>query len=194
LEYYPDDSELINNLKKGDVATFDTLFSKYSGKLYAFGIKYLKSKPEAEELVQSVFMKIWENAGNLKVELSFKSFLFTIAYNEISNIYRKRKYQDDFIKESLSISGETSSETEESIDYKSLLDRIQEITARLPDKQRTAFKKSREEGKATREIAKEMGLSPGTVDNYISESLKYIRKMLGKDNMAIILFFYLFLN
>jgi DNA-directed RNA polymerase specialized sigma24 family protein len=55
------DIELIERLSKGDLEAFDAIYSKYSGTLYAFGLKYLRSADDAEELVQSVFLKIWEN-------------------------------------------------------------------------------------------------------------------------------------
>ena len=64
----PGDNELVERLQKGDVEAFDLIYDKYSGKLYAFGLKYLRSMTEAEELVQSVFLKLWENHINLKKE------------------------------------------------------------------------------------------------------------------------------
>jgi len=57
---------------------FNTLYKEYSGRLYRFAFGYLKSEEEAEELVQEVFTIIWEKRADLKEELSFKSFLFTI--------------------------------------------------------------------------------------------------------------------
>jgi RNA polymerase sigma-70 factor (ECF subfamily) len=59
LNSIPDDIELVERLQKGDVEAFDLIYEKYSGKLYAFGLKYLQSTAEAEELVQAVFLKIW---------------------------------------------------------------------------------------------------------------------------------------
>ena len=86
------ENELVEKLRKGDIHAFDQVYGKYAPKLYAFSYKYLKSKEESEELVQSVFLKVWENQQNLKKDTSFKSFLFTIAYNEICNIFRQRSY------------------------------------------------------------------------------------------------------
>ena len=162
-----DDIELVERLQKGEVEAFDSIYNKYSGKLYAFGLKYLRSKAEAEELVQSVFLKVWENYKNLKKESSFKSYLFTIAYNEICNLFRKRNYRQKFINDTLYENTQTSYEIETSIDCQSVLDQVQQIIDKLPEKQKIIFLKSRHEGKSTKEIAEEIGLSPGTVDNYI---------------------------
>ncbi len=184
LKLVSDDTILVEKLCKGDVEAFDLLYEKYSGKLYAFGLKYLRSVDEAEELVQSVFLKLWENYRILKTETSFKSYIFTIAYNEICNLFRKRNYQQKFIIEALYENASSSSETEESIDYQSDLDRVSKIVEKLTERQRTIFMKSRYEGKTTKEIANELNLSPGTVDNYISSTLKLIRSRLQSDELA----------
>jgi hypothetical protein len=77
---FPSDIDLVEKLQKGDVEAFDLIYEKYSGKLYTFGLKYLRSASEAEELVQSVFLKLWEKHKDLKIELSFNSYLFAIGY------------------------------------------------------------------------------------------------------------------
>lgn len=186
------DDKLIDRLRKGDVDAFDGIYHRYAGKLFAFSLKYLKSKEEAEELVQSVFLKLWENQTTLKKETSFKSYLFTIAYNEICNLFRKRKYQQNFIENTIFEKPQASTEIESQIEYRSVLEQVEQIIAQLPEKQRSVFLKSRQEGKSTKEIAEELGLSRGTVDNYISESLKFIRANLNDKHIALMLFVYLF--
>lgn len=187
------DNELIEKLRIGDVEAFDLVYHRYAGKLYAFSLKYLKSKEEAEELVQSVFLKVWENQKNIKKDTSFKSYLFTIAYNEICNLFRRRKYQQNFFDKSMIGNPEASVETEDQIDFQFVSEQVEQIISRLPEKQKTIFLKSRQEGKSTKEIADELGLSPGTVDNYISESLKFIRTNLKDNQFSLLLFISLFI-
>jgi RNA polymerase sigma-70 factor (ECF subfamily) len=85
-----------------------------------------------------------------------------------------------------------STETEEQINYHFTLEQLNEIIAKLPGRQRTIFLKSRIDGKSNKEIATELGISSGTVDNYISESLKFIRSHLEDKNFALMLFLALF--
>ena len=188
----PNDIVLVENLQKGSIDAFDLLYEKYSGKLYSFGLKYLRSTDEAEELVQSVFLKIWENHKILRKESSFKSYLFTIAYNDICKLFRKRNYNKKFIEETLYENNQHSTQSEESIDYQSVLARVRHIVDKLPERQRKIFEMSRFEGKSTKEISEEIGLSPGTIDNYISKSLKFIRSRLYNENLAVVLSFFLF--
>lgn len=171
------DDELITRLHKDDIRAFELIYSRYAVNLYRFALKYLRSEDEAQEMVQSVFVKIWDLRKKIKTDTSFKSFIFTIAYNNMCKLFRKRKYNKEFVNEILYLN-QPSSETEQTIDYKSLIDSMEKIIEKLPEKQKTIFIKSRYEGKSTKEIAEDVGLSPGTVDNYISASINFIKSKL----------------
>ena len=177
------DYDLVKGLQKGDVDDFDILYERYSGRLYFFCMKYLRSHEDSEDLVQSVFLKIWGNRKGLLKECSFKSYIFTITINDIRKTFRKRSYEKRFINEILLDKSLETLTFEESIDYQSVLQRIQEIIKNLPERQKVIFEMSRFEGKSTKVIAKELNLAPGTVDNYISEVLKIIRKKVQKEEM-----------
>jgi RNA polymerase sigma-70 factor (ECF subfamily) len=92
------ESLLVRNLSKSNLLAFNTLYKEYSGRLYRFAIGYLKSQTEAEELVQDVFRIIWEKRADLKEELSFKSFLFHIAFNIIRKHFRTKSYLLEYFK------------------------------------------------------------------------------------------------
>jgi len=77
---------MIALLQKGSIVAFEGLFEQYSQKLYRFSFSYLKSESESEDVVQEVFLKIWENRPSLKTGTSFQSYLFTIAFNSIKNV------------------------------------------------------------------------------------------------------------
>jgi RNA polymerase sigma-70 factor (family 1) len=179
----PTDFELVTRLQKDDAKAFDLIYSKYAVNLYRFSLKYLKSEDEAEELVQSVFVKIWEIRKSIKTDTSFKSFIFTITYNDMCKLFRKRKYHQEFIKEALYTNDIITTMTEDRIVFGSVLNRVEKIINKLPERQKAVFIKSRHEGKSTKEIAEEVGLTPGTVDNYISDSLKLIKSKLKSESI-----------
>ncbi len=187
------DIELVTSLQADNIEAFDLIYERYSKRLYSFGLKYLKSNAEAEELVQSVFLKVWENRKILKKELSFKSYLFTIAYNDICKFFRKLHYQNQFIDEVQYENAQASSYAEESIDFKSVLGRVEKMIDTLPERQKIIFRKSRIEGLSTKEIAEELKLAPGTIDNYISEALKGLRDKIQKEDILLVLFTTLFI-
>lgn len=156
-----------------------------------FGLKYLRNKEDAEGLVQGVFLKVWEHRKKLKTGTSFQSYLFTVAYHDICNIFRRRLLERQF-KEKLAteLSGNMV-KPDESADYRSVLAQVDSLIEQMPEQQKTVFLKSRKEGLSSKEIAAEMNLAPGTVDNYISAAIKFIRLRLSNESLAVLLFLYL---
>lgn len=188
METLPTDADLVRNLRGGDVKAFDLIYMRYAARLHAFGRKYLRSQDEAEELVQSVFLKVWEKRSTLEDSLSFKSFLFTIAYHDICKQFRNRKYSRELAARLQLENSTASHDAERQLEYASLLEKVDRLVARLPEKQRAIFLKSRKEGKSAREIAAELGLSPGSVDNYNSATLRYLRTHLKTEGVPVLLF------
>src|SRR6056297_582192 len=177
------DSELLIKLRKGDIEAFDQVFKKYGDRLFGFALSYLKSKEETEGLVQNVFLKLWENHKKLKQDSSLKSYLFTIAYHEMCQIFRKKQIHEKFLKEKIT-SIDSATDLEKMLEYKATLEQVEKLINKLPEKQRLIFIKSRNEGKSSKEIAKEMNLAPGTVDNLISLALKFLRQHLSDSNFG----------
>jgi RNA polymerase sigma-70 factor (ECF subfamily) len=160
--------------------------------LYRFALGYLKSEAEAEELVQEVFTKIWEKRADLKKELSFKSFLFTIAFNIIRKHFRTQAYLSEYFK--TGIISEPDMQTSQKITYDSLYQYITELVNQLPERRKEIFIKSRFEGLSINEIAEKLKISHKTVENQLTDALKFIRTNLNRENIPVILFFFLFIS
>lgn len=184
---------MVERLKRGDLEAFDMIYDMYAGRLYAFSIRYLKSPDEAGELVQTVFLKVWEKHKRLDANLSFRSFLFTIAYNEICRSFRRKSYLRKYIGEAVRDGNRSDTSPEDNSEFHSLLSEVEKIIASLPEKQRKAFIMCKIDGMPAKEVAAGLGLSSGTVDNYVSSTIKTIRKMMTGESLAVILFTSLFL-
>ena len=185
-----DEPTLVKLLQKGNVVAFDSLFEVYSPKLYGFGLKYLKNETASEELVQEVFVKVWENRQSLKSELSFKSYLFTIALNQIRKHFNKMAVSLRYLESMQNIP--EFSEQSVSDDYESMLNQVYQVIDQMPERRREIFTKSKLEGKSSKEVAAELNISPGTVDNQVSEALRFIRAQLNTENVGLFLFVSLF--
>ena len=83
--------ELVLEIKNDDHIAFYNIYERYCKRLFGFVLRYIKLEADAEEIVQEVFVKIWESRSNLNTYSSFESFLFTVAYNTTINLLRKRK-------------------------------------------------------------------------------------------------------
>jgi RNA polymerase sigma-70 factor (ECF subfamily) len=186
----PTEYELVKALSKGEIKAFNELFQIYGNRIYLFAFGYLKSKPETEELVQDVFLKIWERRAELKDNLSFKAYIFTIAFNIIRKHFVKRaltvKYFEQQMIDDLDLN------TVHRIDYASTKNLVDQIIDQLPPRRKAVFIKSRFEGCTVKEIAEELGTSPKTVENQLGEALKFIREHLNAEGFAVTIFFVLF--
>ncbi len=188
------DYQEVKNLMAGDVKAFDTLFLKYSKRLYNFSVKYLKSVEEAEGVVQEVFLYIWEKRDGLKPSSSFNAYLFTIAYNIIRKHFNKRSkenaHKDDLIYEML----KQENDLDQIIDYRFLLQKVETMIAALPERRREIFIKRKYDGLPIKKIAEELKISPNTVENQLATAQKYILDELRKEKLAGLLFFTLFIS
>ncbi len=187
------DSELIKKLKKDDLEAFNQIFYNYSSKLYHFAYSYLKSKEEAEELVQDVFYKIWEKRKDIKEEFQFRSYLFSIAFNQIKKSFRSKALLNKYLA-SGQPDDSNSGMVNQDVNYSSLKSLVEKLVDAMPEKRREVFRKSRFEGKNAKEISAEMNLSQSTVENHLLQALNFLRKHLNEENMAGLLFFWLFLK
>ncbi len=188
------ESKWVSSLKKGDANAFDELFQLFGKRLYHFSLGYLKSKPEAEEVVQEVFMKIWHNRSSLNPELSFNAYLFKIAYRHIAEKFRKisqeKKYLHDIASETLVF----SEEMDERTNYQSLLGLVEKLIDRLPPRQREILVLRRIEGLSVHDIAQRLEIAPKTVEHHITEAIKNVKSGLDQGSIAGLLFFVLFVK
>ena len=175
-------------LQSGNVSAFDSLFEVYSPKLFGFAMKYFKNESDSEELVQEVFIKVWENRVKLKSELSFKSYLFTIALNQIRKYFNKKASSLRYLESLQNDPDFTDNQAILDEDYELAFQHIKLIIEQMPPRRREIFTKSKLEGKSSKIIAAELNISAGTVDNQVSEALRFIRSRLNAENIALLLF------
>lgn len=172
-----EENELILLLKQSNQEAFTTLYKKYWKQVYNFSRLYLTSQSVAEEVVQEVFIKVWESRDFMREGDNFKGLLFIITRNLIFNMHRKN-LNEDFYKMTVLSAMENSYDIEEEIDAKNLGEYIDLLIADLPPRRREIFNLSRKENKSYKEISLLLGVSEKTVENQIGEALKFLRKNL----------------
>ncbi len=173
-----EEKRVIIRLKEGDSLAFERLFRKYNQKLFNFCFRLLRSKQEAEGIVQHTFLKIWENHNSLDENHSFGSYLFKIAQNKVFNEFRS-KLNYRYYREYLMEYAETlENNVEKELNYSELENTINNLTAQLPERRRQIFLLSRNEGLTYREIGEKLNISENTVDTQIRKTLDYFRRYL----------------
>ncbi|NOY37503.1 MAG: RNA polymerase sigma-70 factor [Chlorobi bacterium] len=186
------EKDYVHELKKGSYSAFDYLFSVYKERLYAFAVGYLKVPEDAKELVQEVFVRVWENRNKLDEEKSFNSYLFTISKNTILNYFRKKAHKEAYLEYIRKHTGLSVSQTEEDIEYQELLERTNGLVEQLPSRQKVIYRLSREKGMSNEEIARMLNISKKTVENQITLAIKFLREQLGNGKLIALLFISLF--
>lgn len=185
------DTELIKLLIHSDEEAFSELYVRYKDKLSSFCLHLLKSKEETNDIVQEIFIRLWESRAFIDPELSFSSFLYTMARNRILNYFRDADI-DEKAKEILAARKVAQEEAIDShLIYTEYQKILQDAIDRLPPQRRKIFNMSRIESMSHKEIATELGISVNTVQEHISEALKFIKGYFGRHaniSMTLLLF------
>jgi len=181
-------------LKSGDILAFDQVYELYSHKLFSFVFKILKNEADVDDIVQEVFVKIWESRNKLEDYKLLNSYIFTIAYNNSIDLIRKRISNNKYLghlKYSASINFTPTIVSQ--IEYNELNNQVEKLIANLPDRQKQVYLLHREEGLTYTEIAEKLGISKNTVENHMVKALKYLRQNMDNSLLINMLFVSLFL-
>lgn len=189
---YISETEWILALKEGDLVAFNHLFDRYGKRLYHFSIGYLKSAENAEEIVQEVFLRIWETRFELSAQKSIEAYLFTIARNGILNTIRKSKSEQAYLKYTKINSGK-SVLLDEELNFNELEEAYNQVIEQLSPRRKEIFLLSKAQSFSNVEIAKKMNISVKTVENQMTSAISEIRKNLRSLGFSGIIFFELFL-
>lgn len=178
------DSELLSLLTSGNMEAFDTLFKKYYQPLCAYAHRYVGHE-DLEEIVQDLFLWLWNNHDDLDIHTSLSSYLFRATHarcrNKIAQNEVKQRVETIYWK------NYTGNDTIEDYQIDELTNRIHEAINRLPESYREAFIMHRFNDKSYKEIAESLNVSTKTVDYRIQKALKQLREDL-KDYLPLITF------
>ena len=172
-----DEKTLIKALQEGDIKAFNEVYYKYHKKLFAFSLKFLKNRADIEDLIQKIFVIIWEKRKKLNPEKSFNNYLFIITRNEIYDLLKKKAITDYYNDQ---IMGDLE-QAEDDIELKKTIEVIYSLIEKMPERRRQIFLMNRDRGLTYRQIAEELGISENTVDTQIRNSLNYLRAELSKN-------------
>lgn len=175
------DQEAIVLLKSDNHEAFEYLYKVYCGQVYNFSRLYINSSEDIKEIVQEVFIKLWETRSFLRENDNLKGYLFIVTRNLIFN-RQKKAFNENFYKTSvLSAYAQLSIDScniEEELQAKELNKYIDKIIAELPPKQQEIFILSRKENLSYKEIAQLMNISEKTVEAHIYKAIRHIKSRI----------------
>lgn len=164
-------------ISNGNEEAYRAVFYHYFEPLCHYALNFTSDRDKAKDIVQEVFLKLWNKRESLHLSGPLKAYLYRMVYNEFVTTFRKEKrYQEEldiFKAESLQ---PLLQESEESWQLK--LDQLKEALDSLPQRCREIFLLNKQEGLKHKEIAEKLGIAPKTVENQIGKALKALKKKL----------------
>jgi RNA polymerase sigma-70 factor (ECF subfamily) len=173
------DQELIALLKQGDHAAFTEIYDRYRGVLYLYAYKLTQGTDDAEDIVQDIFIYLWDKAGTLVFNVSLKAYLYTAVRYKFFNMLDHKKvisrHEESFTLFACKVEFITDNKVRENE-----LTRLIELEiSKLPEKMRIVFEMNRKDNFPAAEIARQLSISDKTVKRQLANAVKILRVKLS---------------
>ncbi|MEX0315555.1 MAG: RNA polymerase sigma factor [Allomuricauda sp.] len=182
-------SDLILQLKKGNADAYAYLVDTYNHKLCLYANSLMNDIPISEDIVQNVFIRVWERRDNLKSSFSIKSYLYKSVYNACINEYKKNQSVTALEKKYIEELDRIVEDKDEAA-LEKLIGLVKEAIQELPPKCKEIFLLSKKEGLTNMEIAEYLNISKNTIERQINIAFSKIRENVGgKTDVILFLLF-----
>lgn len=182
------EKQVLETLQLGNESAFEMIFRTYYQPLCRYAYSFLQDKEEAEEVVQSSFITVWEKRNNIAIETSLKSYLYRMVRNSCLNVIKHKKVKQQHVAHELAVSEVAYESVSQKVQAAELELKITEAMKTLPEQCRLVFQLSRFEELKYQEIADQLQISVKTVENHMGKALKLMREQL-KDYLPLFLIF-----
>jgi RNA polymerase sigma-19 factor, ECF subfamily len=173
----PEELQIWRAIQRKDEQVFQKFYVDHYRLYLLAAFRYLKDKGQSLEIVNDVFVTVWEDAQDIDIQTSLRSYIHRAVINRCINTVIKNKRDRDRQQQLLHMPQEVAESRE--MEENELKFRLYKEIDQLPEQCRKVFKLSRFEGKKKHEIADELGLSVKTVKNHLNRALKTLHKVLG---------------
>ncbi len=178
--------QLITTLKTGDITAFEMLFRTYYQPLCNYAYTFVQDRDEAEEIVQSTFLNVWEKRDNLSIHTGVKPYLYAMVRNASLNVLKHEKIKQQHVTMELAVAERSVESVTRTVMASELETKIYKAMDKLPEQCRLVFKLSRFEELKYSEIAEQLDISIKTVENQMGKALKIMRDQL-KDYLPLLI-------
>ena len=172
------DYALLRRVARGDHAALEELVRRHQRRIYHIAYRLLHDPQEAEDAVQEVFIKVYENAHRFEPKASVAAWLHRITANHCLNLLRRRRPQESLDQEGAPSPADPGATPLENLEEQELSRRLEELLNTLPENQRRALVLKRFAGLSYQEIGEELGLSAQAVDGLLKRARQFLKKAL----------------
>lgn len=174
------DTELLQLLQANDEEAFTVLYHRYATLLYKYAAARITHAEDAEELVQNLFLWLWEKREQLAHVDPLKAYLYSAIRHRVADHFAHQAVRQKHREHIINFETFSANPTEAQANLHDLERLIEQRIATLPANCQTAFRLSRQQHLTIAEVAERMQLSTGTVENYITQALRELRSSLHK--------------
>ncbi|SDD71650.1 RNA polymerase sigma-70 factor, ECF subfamily [Mucilaginibacter pineti] len=188
------EEELIQLILLGSPDAFAAIYKRYSKRLFLKILRMVNDEETAKELLQDLFMKIWEGRKNIDTSRSFRSYLYTIGVNLVYDHFRKAVKDRQLADKILLMAADAYIDTEENIISKQNMELIRTAVDQLPPQRKKVYTLCRLEGKTYDEVSKELHISSSTIHDHMVKANVVVRNYLHNHpdlaaySLAVIIF------
>lgn len=172
------DDQLLEYIGKGDRKAFEQLFNRYWESLFAASLQRLQSEQLAKDVLQELFIELWEKHESLNISSNVSGYLFTALKHRVINKIKAETTRVKYEKMTIRYYEINGLATEHQFSRNYLQEEMESKVKQLPDRCREVFELSRIEQLSHKEIGERLNISPKTVENHIGRALKVLRPYL----------------
>lgn len=189
------EADILKKIISGDRKAFSTLYQRHLSELYNYIYLFTKSRESSEEIVQDIFVKIWEKKEHLQYITSFKPYLYKSAKNLLLDEIRRNAVKAKAVNALKPDSEDSNERTDEALIYKQHMKIAEEAIAMLPEKRRAIFLMRTREELSLDEIAAKLNISKSVVKKQLYAGISFVRQHMHRNEiLSFFLLLHIFLN
>lgn len=181
------DIELFARIQKGDEGAFTYAYERYNKLIYVLAYRYLMDVDRAKDVVQYVFVRLWEYRREWNIGVSLKNFLFTMAKNYMLNLIRNENTALEKQYEMAQRTSEYEDDLVEKLERREQMSLFYQALAKLPEQKKKICLMKLQGDMSNQEIAEQLHVSINTVKSHYAEALKLLRRELLRVLMIVII-------
>jgi len=182
------EKEVLEKIQSGNESAYEMIFRTFYQPLCRYAYSFLEDREEAEEVVQSAFITVWEKRKSIDIQTSLKSYLYRMVRNGCLNVIKHEKVKQQHVAHEMAVTEVSYESVTQKVYASELESKITEALKALPEQCRLVFQLSRFEELKYQEIADQLQISVKTVENHMGKALRIMREQL-KEYLPLLLIF-----
>lgn len=181
------EKELLSQLQSGNEKAFEQLYRTYSLQIFKKLLRLVKQEEVAKELLQDVFLRIWEKRETIDPDKSFRAYLYRIAQNLVTDLFRRAAYDRKLLEHLIAATTELYNPMEDASNLKDGNAMLQQAIDSLSPQRRKIYTLCKIEGKSYEEVSQMLGISASTISDHIVKATKSLKTYFATNEVAVII-------